>query len=82
VKKGFTKSERGRLIMACGTGKTYTSLKMVEEIVPIGGSVLFLVPSLGDGQLGDVGRLPRLGDNPSKASGGRPEQAGLGGFRC
>ncbi|KIC68716.1 DEAD/DEAH box helicase [Pseudarthrobacter phenanthrenivorans] len=46
VKKGFTLSDRGRLIMACGTGKTYTSLKMVEEIVPIGGSVLFLVPSI------------------------------------
>ncbi|MFD0047032.1 DEAD/DEAH box helicase [Pseudarthrobacter scleromae] len=46
VKKGFTTSDRGRLIMACGTGKTYTSLKMVEEIVPIGGSVLFLVPSI------------------------------------
>ncbi|QOT19414.1 type ISP restriction/modification enzyme [Paenarthrobacter sp. YJN-5] len=46
VKKGFTENDRGRLIMACGTGKTYTSLKMVEEIVPIGGSVLFLVPSI------------------------------------
>ena len=46
VKKGFTESDRGRLIMACGTGKTFTSLKMVEEIVPIGGSVLFLVPSI------------------------------------
>ncbi|RAM37258.1 DEAD/DEAH box helicase [Arthrobacter globiformis] len=46
VKKGFALSDRGRLIMACGTGKTYTSLKMVEEIVPIGGSVLFLVPSI------------------------------------
>jgi predicted helicase len=46
VKKGFTESDRGRLIMACGTGKTYTSLKMVEELVPIGGSVLFLVPSI------------------------------------
>ncbi|UXM92515.1 DEAD/DEAH box helicase [Paenarthrobacter sp. JL.01a] len=46
VKKGFTTSDRGRLIMACGTGKTFTSLKIVEEIVPIGGSVLFLVPSI------------------------------------
>ncbi|MBT8160967.1 MULTISPECIES: type ISP restriction/modification enzyme [Arthrobacter] len=46
VKRGFQISDRGRLIMACGTGKTYTSLKMVEEIVPIGGSVLFLVPSI------------------------------------
>lgn len=46
VKKGFIESDRGRLIMACGTGKTYTSLKMVEELVPVGGSVLFLVPSI------------------------------------
>jgi predicted helicase len=46
VKTGFTESDRGRLIMACGTGKTFTSLKMVEEIVPIGGTVLFLVPSI------------------------------------
>jgi len=32
--------------MACGTGKTYTSLKIVEEQVPIGGTVLLLVPSI------------------------------------
>lgn len=46
VARGFEVSDRGRLIMACGTGKTYTSLKMVEELVPVGGSVLFLVPSI------------------------------------
>lgn len=46
VTRGFEVSDRGRLIMACGTGKTYTSLKMVEELVPVGGSVLFLVPSI------------------------------------
>ena len=32
--------------MACGTGKTYTSLKIAEEISPQGGMVLFVVPSL------------------------------------
>lgn len=32
--------------MACGTGKTFTALKLVEEMVPAGGSVLFLVPSI------------------------------------
>ena len=37
---------RGRLIMACGTGKTFTSLRIAEEIVPDGGSILFLVPVL------------------------------------
>lgn len=46
VAAGFKTGDRGKLIMACGTGKTYTSLKIVEEQVPIGGSVLFLVPSI------------------------------------
>ncbi|ABK05760.1 type III restriction enzyme, res subunit (plasmid) [Arthrobacter sp. FB24] len=43
---GFQTSDRGKLIMACGTGKTYTSLKIVEEMVPVGGTALFLVPSI------------------------------------
>ncbi|KAM9866719.1 hypothetical protein ACIFOC_00484 [Leucobacter aridicollis] len=43
---GFRTGDRGKLIMACGTGKTFTSLKLVEEYVPVGGSVLFLVPSI------------------------------------
>ena len=38
--------ERGKLIMACGTGKTYTSLKITEEMTPKNGFVLFLVPSI------------------------------------
>lgn len=46
VVSGFNESDRGKLIMACGTGKTFTSLKLVEEIVPLGGTVLFLVPSI------------------------------------
>jgi predicted helicase len=46
VKEAFKTEERGKLVMACGTGKTFTSLKIMEEIVPQGGSVLFLVPSL------------------------------------
>ncbi len=45
VTQGFRESERGKLIMACGTGKTYTSLAIAEEIA-LGGTVLFLVPSL------------------------------------
>ena len=43
---GFRSHERGKLIMACGTGKTYTSLKIAEELVGAGGRVLFLVPSI------------------------------------
>ncbi|WP_180155950.1 type ISP restriction/modification enzyme [Acinetobacter sp. YH12045] len=40
------KLERGKLIMACGTGKTFTSLKIAEECAGKGKRVLFLVPSL------------------------------------
>lgn len=43
---GFTEADRGQLIMACGTGKTYTALKIAERQVGAGGRVLFLVPSL------------------------------------
>ena len=37
---------RGKLIMACGTGKTFTSLRIAEDLVGVGQSVLYLVPSL------------------------------------
>ena len=40
------KNERGKLIMACGTGKTYTSLRIVEDLLGQKGLVLFLVPSI------------------------------------
>ncbi|SUB27293.1 DEAD/DEAH box helicase [Avibacterium gallinarum] len=46
VKDGLKTADRGKLIMACGTGKTFTSLKIAEEIAGKGKSVLFLVPSL------------------------------------
>lgn len=46
VEKGFASSDRGKLIMACGTGKTFTSLKIAEKLVPESGLVLFLVPSI------------------------------------
>ena len=46
VISGFKKADRGKLIMACGTGKTYTSLKIAEKQVGKGKLVLFLVPSL------------------------------------
>ena len=46
VLQGFQAAERGKLIMACGTGKTFTSLKLVERMFPQGGTVLFLVPSI------------------------------------
>lgn len=43
---GMENVDRGKLIMACGTGKTFTSLKIAESMVGPGGMVLFLVPSL------------------------------------
>lgn len=46
VKSGFQTADRGKLIMACGTGKTLTSLKIAETIAGKGKRVLFLVPSL------------------------------------
>lgn len=38
--------DRGKLIMACGTGKTFTSLKIAENETENNGLVLFLVPSI------------------------------------
>lgn len=55
VLKGFETSPRGRLIMACGTGKTFTSLKIVEGLYSRERksfsherqfNVLYLVPSI------------------------------------
>ena len=46
VLEGLKAHSRGKLIMACGTGKTLTGLRIVEEIVPRGGNVLFAVPSI------------------------------------
>lgn len=42
----FETHDRGKLIMACGTGKTYTALKIAEDMLPDNGLVLFLVPSI------------------------------------
>lgn len=42
----FQTSDRGKLIMACGTGKTYTSLKIAEQLTSSTGTILFLVPSI------------------------------------
>ena len=43
---GFTKNVRGKLIMACGTGKTLVSMHIAEEMIGKGGIVLYLVPSI------------------------------------
>ncbi len=46
VQQGLATADRGQLIMACGTGKTFTSLKIAEAMAGAGKRVLFLVPSL------------------------------------
>ncbi len=46
VRNGLRDADRGKLIMACGTGKTFTSLRIAEDLVGKGGRVLFMVPSL------------------------------------
>ncbi|WP_332065521.1 DEAD/DEAH box helicase [Bartonella sp. CB189] len=46
VLAGLKFADRGKLIMACGTGKTFTSLKIAETLAGQGKRVLFLVPSL------------------------------------
>ncbi|MEU9780754.1 type ISP restriction/modification enzyme [Streptomyces phaeochromogenes] len=51
---GFAEHDRGKLIMACGTGKTFTSLKIAERLQQERAeagqgehtTVLFLVPSI------------------------------------
>lgn len=46
VVKGFKKADRGKMIMACGTGKTLTALRIAETMAGVGKSVLYLVPSI------------------------------------
>ena len=51
VRDGLAARDRGKLIMACGTGKTFTSLQIALDTLGRarpggGGQVLFLVPSI------------------------------------
>ena len=46
VASGFLKSDRGKLVMACGTGKTFVTLKVAERQAGRGCAVLYLVPSI------------------------------------
>ena len=46
IKKGLAEGDRGKMIMACGTGKTFTSLRIAEDITGAGKLVLYMVPSL------------------------------------
>jgi predicted helicase len=46
VLNGLQEADRGKMIMACGTGKTFTGLRIAEAIAGDGKRVLFMVPSL------------------------------------
>ena len=46
VIEGFKTHNRGKLILPCGTGKTYTALQVAETLAGTGGKVLYLVPSI------------------------------------
>ena len=46
VTAGFKEHDRGKLIMACGTGKTFTALRIAEAVAGVGGRALYLVPSI------------------------------------
>ena len=46
VIQGLNDTDRGQMIMACGTGKTLTSLRIAEKHAGIGKTVLYLVPSI------------------------------------
>ena len=43
---GLANHDRGRLVMAFGTGKTFTALRIVEQVVEDGGRILFAAPTI------------------------------------
>ena len=43
---GLGNHRRGRFVMACGTGKTFTALRIAEQIVEDGGRILFAAPTI------------------------------------
>ncbi|SDY46618.1 Restriction endonuclease [Modestobacter sp. DSM 44400] len=46
VRTGLAEHDRGQLVMACGTGTTFTSPRIAGDLIGAGGTVLFLVPSI------------------------------------
>ena len=43
---GLANHDRCRLIMACGTGKTFTALRIAEQLVEDGQRILFAAPTI------------------------------------
>ena len=46
VVDGLVNHDGGRLVMASGTAKTFTSLRIAERVVPDGGRILFAAPTI------------------------------------
>ncbi len=46
VVAGMANHDRGRLVMACGTGKTFTALRIAEQTVGDGQRILFAAPTI------------------------------------
>ena len=46
VVTGLANHDRGRLVMACGTGKTFTALRISEQLVDDGQRILFAAPTI------------------------------------
>ena len=46
VVTGLGVHDRGRLVMACGTGKTFTALRIAEQLVHDGQRILFAAPTI------------------------------------
>ena len=46
VRNGFKKDNKGRMVMACGTGKTLTALHIAEKEAGKGKTILYAVPSI------------------------------------
>jgi len=68
VVAGFETHDRGKLIMACGTGKTFTSLKIAEHMVGAGGSVLSYMAMSTAGTLPKVSPKALMISQPSSSS--------------
>ncbi len=46
IAEGFERSDRGKIILPCGTGKSVLAMWAAEQVVGVGGTVLYLVPSI------------------------------------
>ena len=62
---GLRNHDRGRLVMACGTGKTVTSLRASEELVEDGGRILSLCGA--DHRTGFTGKARMVATDDAQA---------------